>query len=274
VGPHGTAPNTRRPGALGRGGPARFGARATAWRLSRDGDGAEQDGSTRLHPGTPRPSQGAPTPARSSDHATFFARVLWLRTREPVLRPLPIGLQPLESPADRFITHQAFRDALRRAHLRRQGQRPAPRGLALEARRLRQDRLEAFPCGGIQPGGDGLRTRRLLLHARHATRVKGLEDVTDGLDGPPHKRRKGLRGQPPGTREDDVGTPDTEGLRGASVGLQLPTLIISQGADKAWGFHGPSIPLEAQLQKNSCGDALGIPAVTIRSWYAVYHHPL
>jgi hypothetical protein len=56
----------------------------------------------------------------------------------------------------------------------------------------------------------------------------------DGLDGTPHQLRHGLRGQPPGFREDDLGTPDTEGVRGASVGLQLPTLSIGQGSDKAW----------------------------------------
>jgi hypothetical protein len=29
-----------------------------------------------------------------------------------------------------------------------------------------------------------------------------------------------------------LGTPDTEGVRGAAVGFQLPTLIIGQGSNK------------------------------------------
>src|SRR5262249_19268055 len=142
------------------------------------------------------------------------------------------------------------------AHLRRQGQRPHPRRPAIEARRLMQKMLEAVTRGAIQHGLDSFRTIRLPLQALHTPPVKSMDDVTDGLDGTPHQLRNGLRGQPAGTRQDDLGPPDTEGVRGASVGLQLYTLIISQGSDKHWWFHSPSIPLEAQLPKNSCGDAL------------------
>jgi hypothetical protein len=48
-----------------------------------------------------------------------------------------------------------------------------------------QERLEAFTCGGIQHRFDGLRTIRLLLQPLHASRVKGMDDVTDRLDGTP-----------------------------------------------------------------------------------------
>ena len=103
-----------------------------------------------------------------------------------------------------------------------------------------QDRLAAFTGGGIQHGGNGLRTRRLLRQALHTTRVKSMEDMTDGLDCTPHKLRHGLRGQSLGTREDDVGTPDMEGIRRAAVGLQLPMFIIGQGAEKEGWFQKPT----------------------------------
>ena len=65
--------------------------------------------------------------------------------------------------------------------------------------------------------------------------------MTDSLDGTAHKLRNGFRGQPPGTREDDLGPPETEGVRGAAVSLQLHTLIIGQGSNKERWFHSPSI---------------------------------
>jgi hypothetical protein len=95
-----------------------------------------------------------------------------------------------------------------------------------------QDVLEAVTLGSIQHRGSRLRTGRLLRQALHALRVKGMDDVTDGLDGTAHHLRNGLWGQPLGTRENDLGTPNTTGVRRASVGFQLPTLIISQGSDK------------------------------------------
>jgi hypothetical protein len=88
-------------------------------------------------------------------------------------------------------------------------------------------------------------------------RVKGMEDIPDGVDRTPHQLRNGLGGQPSGTGKDDVGPPDTASVCGATVGLQLYTLIIGQGSNKERWFHSPSIPLETLLQKNSCGDALG-----------------
>src|SRR5262249_23702800 len=91
----------------------------------------------------------------------------------------------------------------------------------------------------------------------HAPRVKGMNDVTDGLDRTAHPLRNGLWGPLLGTREDDLGTPDTAGVCRASVGFQLPTLLISQGSDKDWWFHSLSISRELRLHKNSCGDALG-----------------
>ena len=86
------------------------------------------------------------------------------------------------------------------------------------------DVLEAVTARGVQDGCDSLRTIRLLLQARHTPRVQGREDVTDGADGTAHQLRNGLRGQPSGPGEDDVGTLETEGVRGAASGLQLPTL--------------------------------------------------
>ena len=102
---------------------------------------------------------------------------------------------------------------------------------------MRQDRLEPVTLGGVQHGLDSFRTIRLLRQARHAPCVQGMEDMTDGWDGTSPQLRNGLGGQPPGTREDDWRPPDTEGLCGASVGLQLHTFIISDAdreADRRW----------------------------------------
>jgi hypothetical protein len=251
-----TTPNTRPLWALGRADLARFGSSATAWRLSRSGGWAGRGGSPTPHPGTPRPSQGAPTRVQSSGRAAFFSRVVRIRTRDPVFRSFPIGLKPFEGPANGFITHQVLSHPLLIAHFSRQGQGPHPRGLAIETRRLRQEMLETVTARGIQHGLNGLRTMRLLRQALHAPRVKSMEDVTDSLHRTPHKLRNELRRQPAGTRQDDLGTPDTEGVRAAAVGFQLPTLVIGQGANKEWWFQSPSLPLEAQWHKNSCGDAL------------------
>ena len=188
-----TAHNTPEPWALGRDGLAHFGSSAAAWQLSRYARWAGRDGSPRPHPATPRPMQDGPTPVRSGDRATFFSCVLGIRTSDPVFRPLPIGLQLFDSTADGFIAPQALGHAVRIAHLRRQGQRPHPRGLALGAWRLMQAMLEAVTIGGIQRWRDGLRTIRLLPQALHALGVKGLDDVADRLDGTAHKLRNGFR---------------------------------------------------------------------------------
>ena len=115
------AHNTRRPWALGRADLARFGSSAAAWPLSRHAGWAGQGGSPTPHPGTPRLSQDAPTRALDSARATFFSRLVRIGTRDPVFHPFPIGLQPLESPADGFITPQTLRHALLVAHFRRLG---------------------------------------------------------------------------------------------------------------------------------------------------------
>src|SRR5262249_46650003 len=150
------------------GGPARFAPSAKAWPRSRHGDGAERSGSTTLHPQSPTPSPDAPTRVPSADRATFFSGVVRIGARDPVFRPLPLGMKPLEGPADAFITQQALRDALLIAHLRRQAQRPHPGGLAIEAWRLMQEMLEAVTGRGVQNRLDGLWPIRLLRQALHA----------------------------------------------------------------------------------------------------------
>src|SRR5207244_2391911 len=112
-----TAPNTPWPWALGRDGLAHFGSGAAACPLSRRAGWVGPSGSTRPHPESLTPSRDGLTPARSGDLATFFSRVVWSRARDPVFGPLPIGLKPLESPADAFITPQARGHAVRIAYL-------------------------------------------------------------------------------------------------------------------------------------------------------------
>ncbi len=84
-----------------------------------------------------------------------------------------------------------------------------------------QDMLEAVTSWGVQHRLYSLRPMRLLIHALYTPRVKGVDDIPDGLEGTSHQLRNGLRRQPTGTGEDDLGTADTEGVRRAPVGLQL-----------------------------------------------------
>jgi hypothetical protein len=215
--PRVTAHNTRPPWALGRADPARFGAGARAYRLARYGGWAGQDGSTRLHPERPKPIRDAAPPARSDDRATFFSRVLRIRTRDPGFGPFPIGPQALQRSADGFITHTACGHALFMAHLGGQGERPDARGLAIGARRLMQNMLEALTTGGVQCRLHALGPCRLLGHACQATRMKGRDDVADGLHATAHQLRNRLRRQPAGTRKHNLGPTYTEGIGGAAL---------------------------------------------------------
>src|SRR5262245_25426206 len=250
-----------RPWAPGHDGPAHFGASGVACRLSRSGGWAAPSGSTTPHPESRRPSRDAPRPGRSGDHATFFSRVLRIRTRDPVFGALPMSPQALQRSADAFLTQTPLRHPLLMANLGGEGQCPYPGGLAIGARRLMQDMLETLTVDGVQYGLNALRTMRVPHQTFHALPVKGPDDVADGLDGTPHKLRNRLRRQPTGTREHDLGSPDPEGVCGASVRLQLHAFLIGQGSNKERWFHRPSIPLEARLHKNSCGDALVIGLV-------------
>jgi hypothetical protein len=212
--PRVTAHNTRLLWARDHAGPARFGAGAMASRLSRYGGRAGPDGSTTLHPESLRPSRDAATPTRSGDRATFFSCVVRIRTRDPVLRPFPVGPQALQRPADGFITHTPRGHPLLVAHLGGQGKRPDTRGLAIGARRLMQDMLETLTRGGVQGRLDALGPRRLLRNACQASRIKGMDDVADGLYTTPHQLRNRLRRQPAATRQHHLGTTQTEGIGG------------------------------------------------------------
>jgi hypothetical protein len=251
-----TAHNMPQPWALGLGGPAHFGASGAACRLSRYGGWAEPSGSTTPHPESQRPSRDARRPRRSGNHATFFSRVLRIRTRDPVFGTLPIGPQALQRSAEAFLTQTSLRHPLLMADLGGEGQCPHPGGLTIGARRLMQDMLETLTVDGVQYRLNALRTIRVPHQTLHTLPVKGPDDVADGLDGTSHQLRNRLRRQPTGTRENDLGSPDPEGVRGASVSLQLHTFLIGQGSNKERWFHNPSLPWEARLHNNSCGDAL------------------
>src|SRR5262249_29558315 len=126
----------------------------------------------------PKTQSGCPNArAISRSRHFFFARSVD-RARDPVFRPLPTGVKPLEGSADAFITQHTLRDALLIAYLSRQAQRPHPGGLAIEARRLMQEMLEAVTGRGVQHGLGSLWPIRLLRQALHAPCMKGVEDVT------------------------------------------------------------------------------------------------
>lgn len=147
-----TAPTPHPPWARGRAGPARVGAGARAYRLSRSGGWAGPDGSPRLPPESPQPRRAAAPPARSAERAPVFSCILRIRTCEPVVGPCPIGPQALPRPAHGFLPQTSRGHTLFMAHLGGQGERPDARGLALGARRLMQKMLETLPMRGVQGG--------------------------------------------------------------------------------------------------------------------------
>ena len=89
-----------------------------------------------------------------------------------------------------------------------------------------------------------------------ASRMKGMDDVADGLHTTAHQLRNRLRRQPTGTRQHHVDTTQTEGLGGAPSRFSLQAFIIGQGSDIERWFHNLSVPWEAQLHNYSCGNAL------------------
>src|SRR5262245_35178320 len=64
----------------------------------------------------------------------FLPRIVWSRTRHPVLRPLPGDVESLQYPADGLVTHLPGRHAPFEAHLCEQLPRPGTPRLAKESR--------------------------------------------------------------------------------------------------------------------------------------------
>ena len=175
-----------------------------------------------------------------------FARFQWVRK---AFRGLPNG----------FITQQALRDPLFIADLSRQGQRPHARGLAIECAAI-----DARYAGGVHSGrrpasGATLLGRfDCLATALHALGVKGVDDIADSLDRTAHQLGNGLGRLAAGHlrgRSAPGGHGRHPRLRRSASNCS--TLLIGQGSNKERWFHSPSIPREAPLHKNSCGDALG-----------------
>jgi hypothetical protein len=127
-----------------------------------------------------------------------------------------MGPQAVQRPADGFIAQPSRGHALVMTHLGGQGERPDARGLAIGARRLMQTMLEALTIGGVQGRLHALGPCRWLGHAGQAARIKGRADVADGLHATAYQRRNRLRRQPAGTRQKNVGPPETEGIGGAA----------------------------------------------------------
>ena len=214
--PRVTAHNTRPLWARGRAGPARFGAGVRACRLSTSGGWAGRGGSTTLHPESPRPSRHAATPGRSGDRATFFSCVVRIRARDPVFRPLPMGPQALQGPADGFITQTPRSHALLMAHLGGQGERPDARGLAIGARGLMQDMLERSHVGAVKVGTTLLgRVDCFATHARPVVLKAWRTLRTVCTQHPPAAQSvvATARGHSP----HNLGTTHTEGIGGAPI---------------------------------------------------------
>jgi hypothetical protein len=94
-------------------------------------------GSTTLHRQTRLSPRGASGPMACAEHAAFFARVLRLRTGDPVRGALPVGAHALDGPASRCITQRPDGQAVRVAALGGQSERPPSRRLAKVPRGLR-----------------------------------------------------------------------------------------------------------------------------------------
>ena len=131
--------------------------------------------------------------------------------------PLPIGPQAVQRPADGFITHTPRGHTLVMAHLCGQGEGPDARGLAIGTRGLMQALLELLTLGSGECRCNALGPRRLFGHAGQAGRIKGMEDIADGLHATAHGLRDRLRRQPAGTRQDNLGTTHAEGIGGPPV---------------------------------------------------------
>jgi hypothetical protein len=71
-----------------------------------------------------------------------------------------------------------------------------------------QEMLEALTGSGVQHRLGSLWPIRLPRQALYTLRVKGMDNVTDGLDGTAHQLRNRLWRQLTGTGENDVGTTD------------------------------------------------------------------
>jgi hypothetical protein len=121
-----------------------------------------------------------------------------------------------------------------------------------------QDILETLTRGGVQDRLYALGPRRLLRSGDQARRIKGMDDVADGLHTTAHQRRNRLRRQPAGTRQHNLGTTQTEGIGGTPSRFSLQAFIIGQGSNRERWFHDLSVPWEAQLHNYSCGNALGV----------------
>jgi hypothetical protein len=71
--------------------------------------------------------------------------------------------------------------------------------------------------GGMPCRLNALGRRRLRGHARQDLRMKGMDDVADGLHATAHQWRNRLRRQPAGTRQDNFGTTHATGIGGAPI---------------------------------------------------------
>jgi hypothetical protein len=61
--------------------------------------------------------------------------------------------------------------------------------------------------------------------------IKGVKDVTDGLDGAAHQLRNRLGGQALGTGKENLRPAHTERVGSPAIGFQLRAFIIGQGAN-------------------------------------------
>ena len=97
--------------------------------------------------------------------------------------------------------------------------------------------LELLTLGGGEGRHYTLGPRRLLGHAGQAGRLKGMDDIADGLHAAAHQLRNRLWRQPAGTREHKLGTTHAEGIGGAPIRFSLHAFIIGPGSDIERGFH-------------------------------------
>jgi len=154
-------------------------------------------------------------PVVSGDPVPFCSSILRIRTRDPVLGPLPVCAKALDRPTDGLITEQSCRQTLFVADLGSQRECPPPCGLAKGTRGLMQQVPQPLARSRVQRGLGTFGAVRLLRQAGDAIHVEGTEDVANGLHGAADELGDGCGCVPAGAGPHNLGPTYAEGMGGA-----------------------------------------------------------
>ena len=191
------------------------------------------------HPTTP---SGGPNASASKRSRHVFCARRGERARAPVWRPLPLGLQPWERPAEGCLPQHTLRHALRVASVSRQGPGPPPRGLPRGTRRGRPERREPVTGAGGPRRRDARGPGRWLRPAPQPVRLQRRPHVAHRVDTTAPPRRQGLGGPLTGTRQHARGPADTAGVRDPAFGSNCRRAASVKGRTERDGFLAHATP--------------------------------